>query len=560
MYVAPNTNVKFIRNCPLTQNLDHTILFESREAQTSYFTGIAEYTRDKYSFQRRRPGVIRVDIPYESCIYFNYMCYQNNAHANKWFYAFITGCEYVNEGVCDIFFTLDVLQTWMFDWELGSCFVERETTPTDEPGDYLLDEGLNTGDFISDTPQSWRAVMHWLIAATVDLTTSSFPNLENPVKFYSRQCCEYNLFAGTGTTGVTSVLKPLIDAGKSSAIKYLFPAVGQCLILAGLPDEINTVVGQQVAYDSPSTTRPTTFDGYTPKNKKLLCYPYSFLAAVSTEGQVAQYRYEWFTDPDNIDFKIETSLTPQSYVKMSPANYFGKTINRELSATLSPLPLGGFNYDVYSTWFALNKNKIRNTEFWDTVNMVREIAGGAAQGATGIARTAGQESALVASGVSPLTAVNLSAAGYLGAGLIALGSVANASLSLLEKATTRQAAYRDMQAMPNESALQAGTIDVQLATNNYGWDLRKMHMRPENLKSLDDFFSRFGYKVMQTEIPTLKNRPVWDYIKTLDTDIAGQVPVADLEEIKAKFERGITFWHNSATFGDYTQDNSPTGG
>ena len=190
--------------------------------------------------------------------------------------------------------------------------------------------------------------------------------------------------------------------------------------------------------------------------------------------------------------------------------------------------------------------------------MVREIAGGAAQGATGVARTAAQEGALVNAGVSPLAATNLAHAGYMGAGLIALGSIANASLSLVEKATTREAAYRDMQAMPNESALQAGTIDVQLATNNYGWDLRKMHMRPENLKSLDDFFSRFGYKVMVTETPTLKNRPVWDYIKTLDTDIAGQVPLADLEEIKAKFERGITFWHNAATFGDYTQDNSPS--
>lgn len=558
MYVAPDTNLRFIRNCPLAQNLDQTILFDSREAQTAYFTGIAEYTRDKYSFQRRQPGVIRVDLPYESCIYFNYMCYQNHAHANKWFYAFVTGCEYINEGCTAIYFTLDVLQTWMFDWELGSCFVERETTPTDEPGDYLLEEGLNTGDFISDTPQSWRAVTHWLIASTVDLTKQDFPNLENPVKFYSRQCCEYNLFAGTATTGITSVLKPLTEAGKTSAVKYLYPAVGQCLILAGMPDEINTVVGQQVAYDSPTTARPTAFDGYTPKNKKLLCYPYSFLTAVSTEGQIAQYRYEWFTDPDNIKFKVETALTPQSYVTMSPADYFGKTINRELASTLPPLPLGGFNYEVYSTWFALNKNSIQNRELWDTVNMVREIGSGATQGAMGVAQTAARESALVGAGASPLTAVNLSAAGYIGAGLVALGSVANASLSLLEKSTTRLAAYRDMQAMPNETALQSGTIDVQLATDNYGWDLRKMHMRPENLKSLDDYFSRFGYKVMVTETPTLKNRPVWDYIKTLDTDIAGQVPLADLEEIKAKFERGITFWHNAATFGDYSQDNSPS--
>lgn len=556
MYVAPDTNLIFIKNCPLASNLEHTILFESAGAQQAYFAGLSSQTVDKYSFQRATIGIVRVGIPWNDCIGFNYMAFQNHAHGDKWFYAFITNYEYINEGCTAVFFQIDVLQTYMFDWSIGSCYVERETTATDEPGEYLMDEGLATGEYVSDTPTSWRAIPHWLIASTVDLLSSGFPNLTDPVKFYSRQCCEYNLFAGASTSGVVTALKPLIEAGKTDAVKYLFPTVGQCLLVGAEPTDIKSVIGTQQAYDSPSTTRPSTFNGYEPKNKKLLCYPYSFIAVVSSEGQVAQYRYEWFNNPEAIDFKIETSLTPQSYVKMSPANYFGKELNRELASTLSPLPLGGFNYDVYSTWFALNKNSIRNTEFWENVNTVRTIVGGIAGGALSAGQTAARESAAVGAGFTASQAFGMALPGYVGAALSVAGTAINAGLSLQEKISTRNAAYRDMQAMPNESALQSGTIDVQLSTGSYGWDIRQMHMLPEYLKSIDDYFSRFGYKIMQTKTPTLNNRPVWDYIKTMDTDIGGNVPTLALTEIRSAFERGITFWHNAATFGDYSQDNS----
>lgn len=568
MYVAPDTNLRFIRNCKLAQNLDHTILFESREAQTAYFAGIAEYVRDSYSFQRRRPGVIRVDIPYESCIYFNYMCYQNNAHANKWFYAFVTGCEYINEGCTELYFTLDVLQTWMFDWQLGNCLVIRETTATDEPGEYLMDEPIALGDYHPTAESGWRATPTFLVGTTFDITNDSFPDLDNPVNYVGGQLREYQIY-GTSLGGLNwaNRLSQAIEAGKTSGIRWVFP----------YPKELTTAngIGSFYAVDQTSIRhsvagRPDKLGDYTPRNKKLLTYPYCYICCVTTDGKIGKFRYEYFSDPNNPKFFIYGGFAPQAPIAAAPIDYNGYDTTQALtfSVILDGLPIGGFNYDVYSTWFALNKNTIRANEGWAIANSLLGVGGQAASSVAGLQQqytrayyslsktasasaTASQVASSAVSSIAPAA----------GGAAVALGVyAAKAGLSVAEVYSNYHAQKTDMQAMPNEVGQHSGTGDLQLAQyGNYGFDFNTMCILPEFAKVADDFFDRCGYKVMTSKVPTLHNRTVWDFIQTGDTEIAGQIPLADLEEIKAVFERGITFWHSADTFGDYTQTNATTG-
>lgn len=560
MYVAPNTNVKFIRNCPLTQNLDHTILFESREAQTAYFTGIAEYTRDKYSFQRKQPGVIRVDIPYESCIYFNYMCYQNFAHANKWFYAFVTGCEYVNEGLTDVYFTLDVLQTWMFDWELGNCLIIRETTPTDEPGEYLLDEPIALGQYKPTAVTQWRSGLEWLVGATIDVTKDTFDDLTTPINYIAGQLREYQIYGCRTGIAWGVRLNQINTAGKTAGIKWVFPYPVD-LISHGTDTYF---IASETTVDKTIDSRPTTLGGYEPRNKKLLTYPYCFLCATTTDGTVAQYRYEYFANPDSIRFMIYGAFSPQGDIAAAPRNYLNDTkpVNFDVGVVLKGLPIGGFNYAVYDTWFALNKNTIRTNEGWALANAVIGVGGQSANALVGLQSqyvkafnnsTATTIGGAVAAGRSAIAPAAAGAAVAIGAAAVKTG------LSVAEVYSSYHAQKADMQVMPSEVALHSGTGDLQLANFDYGIDFNTMCILPEYAKVADDFFDRCGYKVMTSKVPTLHNRTVWDFIQTGDTEISGQIPLADLEEIKAKFERGVTFWHSADTFGDYTQTNATTG-
>ena len=189
MYIQPQTNIKLLHNVPLDTTYDHTIYFESASAQTSYFSGLVKYNLTNYSYQRVKKGVARVGVKSDNLYDCNYMMFQNSAFGTKWFYAFITSVEYVNNETSDVFFEMDVMQTWFFDFELEHCFVERIIhavgpdfwrTPT--AFKELFDAYYNSLCVLKDN----------------DLHSISFPlissgifggNLPNPVEESTKQCC-----------------------------------------------------------------------------------------------------------------------------------------------------------------------------------------------------------------------------------------------------------------------------------------------------------------------------------------------------------------------------------
>ena len=126
MYIAPDTEIRVLRNVPLDNTYEHAIGWTERTQQTDYFKSKTKFTFSKQTYQRLQRGKMRVEKPAESLYDCNYLMYQNTAFGTKWFYAFITGVEYVNNITSEITFEIDPLNTWYFDWSFGDCFVERE--------------------------------------------------------------------------------------------------------------------------------------------------------------------------------------------------------------------------------------------------------------------------------------------------------------------------------------------------------------------------------------------------------------------------------------------------
>ena len=88
-----------------------------------------------------------------------------------------------------------------------------------------------------------------------------------------------------------------------------------------------------------------------------------------------------------------------------------------------------------------------------------------------------------------------------------------------------------------------------------GFSFYKMSIKQEYAKIIDDFFSMYGYKVNEVKIPNVTGRTNWNYVKTIDANILGDIPQEDLQTIKNMFDNGITLWHNKDTFLDYSQNN-----
>ena len=150
MYIEPNTVIRLLKNCPLDTTYEHTIYFESDSAQISYFQSLTKYTMTNQSYQRVQRGKMRVAYKAEDLYDCNYLMFQNSSFGNKWFYAFIKSVEYVNNATSEIEFEIDVMQTWFFNYDLEMCFVEREHSATDNIGENLVPENLETGEYVSD--------------------------------------------------------------------------------------------------------------------------------------------------------------------------------------------------------------------------------------------------------------------------------------------------------------------------------------------------------------------------------------------------------------------------
>ena len=82
----------------------------------------------------------------------NYMYFTNTnpeAFEGKRYYCFVDGLKYINNNCTEVYYSIDYIQTFMFDFTEKTSLVERLTVQSDTIGQYLLDEGLSTGDCIT---------------------------------------------------------------------------------------------------------------------------------------------------------------------------------------------------------------------------------------------------------------------------------------------------------------------------------------------------------------------------------------------------------------------------
>lgn len=156
--VAPNSTVYLLKGVPLDNTYENTIYFTSAAAQSAYFLN----TQSQYynyhpvllspqvSYQRINEGVLRVNLPADSIYNVNYMMFQNTTQNLKWFYAFVLNVEYVNEQACNVYYEIDVMQTWIIEANLLPSYVEREHVASDGFGEHLEIENVSPGEYICE--------------------------------------------------------------------------------------------------------------------------------------------------------------------------------------------------------------------------------------------------------------------------------------------------------------------------------------------------------------------------------------------------------------------------
>ena len=531
--ISPSTNLRLIKN-PLELSSSNQLTFNNIDNQTNYFLSLPSINVDNFTYQRK-DYTIRYGACIDDIITFNYVMYQNDAYSDKWFYAYITDMKWINDKMTEITIKTDVFQTWQFDMEFKTSFIEREHVNNDTIGLHTVPENLESGEYIVENQESNSFMnAHVVLSATWDWvnekTAGSFINgLYHGTIYY---------VLGEDAPNISATISYLLNIyaskGKSDAITGLFMVPDALTNYDNIEWDYMFVSGgfnyypyKTINYLESSGSvnmgsininkEYSSVNGYIPKNNKLYTYPYKYILCNNNNGSSAEYMYEYFST-DKCEFHTEGVLTPGCSVRMNPRNYKGTYNNNAEGLNLGKYPICSYTTDMYTNWLTQNSVNIGVSLASSTVGMV----GGVAMMATGAGAIAGA------------------------------GAVTSSALSIAS--TLGQ--IHQYKTIPPQAEGNTNCGDVIYAGGKCTFSYYKMSIKSEYAKIIDDYFSMYGYKVNSVKIPNLTGRKNWNYVKTIGATIHGYFPDNDLKELKQIFDNGVTLWHNPNTFLDYSQSNN----
>lgn len=506
MYIAPNTTIRMLKDVPLDNTYRNTIYFAYVANQTSYFSGKTKYTFATQSYQRAQKGTLRIGRKADDLYDCNYLMFQNTAYGNKWFYAFVTGVEYVNNETSEVSFEIDVMQTWHFDYDVKMSFVEREMSVTDKIGDNLVPENLEIGDYIYKDLglTSLFNLYQIVIAATFDENMDDATGGMYGGVFSG---LHYNVFSSWQSAA--SFIAEATEQNKADGIVSIFmlPIAFTADYQSSMPE----------VFDIERDKHLTDIDGYIPKNNKLFTYPYNLLYVTNNEGNVANYAFEYFST-DKCNFNVSGAMCCTPECMLVPLNYKGVEKNYNEKLTIGNFPQCAYTVDTFKAWVAQNQNQLA----LNAINAIGTTAAGAA--------------AMYASG------------GMSGAGM---------TLNGIQQIGSLVASVNDKSTLPPHARGGGGSI-INMANQIKGFQFYYAHIRAEFARIIDDYFNAYGYATHRVKIPNRVIRPHWNYVKTVNVSLTGSVPADDMAKLRQIYDNGVTFWRNGNEVGNYALDNRPS--
>ena len=214
-------------------------------------------------------------------------------------------------------------------------------------------------------------------------------------------------------------------------------------------------------------------------------------------------------------------LTPGCSIKALPFGYNGEGYGKgyiDEGITLGKFPILAWTSDTYTNWLTQNG-----------VNLALKGAGAVTGVLGGVA--------LMATGGGALAGASM-----IGSGL---GMVTDSVKEIYQHSLVPDGV---------EGSLNSGDL-----LNAYGENrltCYRMGITSEYARIIDDYFSMYGYKTNRVKTPNITGRTNWNYVKTIGANIEGDIPENDLNDLKQIFNNGVTLWHTTTYYLDYSRSNN----
>ena len=522
--ITPDSDI-YLLKCPLEMDSRHQIDFNNASAQQTYFQSLPKVLMDNATYMRK-DGRLYFEGSFDTYLPYNYCMYRNNGYSTKWFYAFVTDLRFESNNSCSCNLITDVFQTWLFDYTINKSFCERfmPAKQYDTIGRYTFPEGLELGDYVCNnyTEISDLKNQKMVVGSTADyvnLNNSSngiYQNIPTGCGYYAFDLTTYDIDV------VRQWLQDLTDATKESAIVSLFLAP---TFLCATPQGSRKITNstQAEVLDVTITNAVAGLNGYIPRNNKLYTYPYYYTLVTNGAGGSCILKPELW-DSSTHTFRVYASLTPGCSIIGVPMNYAGHDIGWEEALPLGKYPQLNYSTDQFTNW--QTQNGLNNT--------YQKL-----QGAMTLFNAFGN----LPTQQTPRMGEDLMQSSQQGIG----------------------GAYQIMNAIHQEQLAElvpaqfAGNVncgDVWSSAKEITYRFNFMSIRAEFAQIIDLFFDMYGYKVNRLMTINTKTRSEWNYVKTIEANITGDIPEQDMQRLKELFNGGFTIWHNPAHYLDYSQTNN----
>ena len=390
-WIYPNSTIHLLENIPLTNAYIHTVDYSDRSAQLQDFLSYNVLTLDNYTYIRNNS--IKIEGQIKNLYAVNYLLFKNTNFENKWFYAFVTSVEYLNNETCIITYEIDIMQTYLFDFMAMPSYVERETVAHDDLFASLTDEEIEVGEYMMKEfvhPDYFDSTRLFAIVGVSRKISDTDPNvfeIHNNL-LYGMPTLEtyylfttaaqfvdfYNYYASNGNT--EDLLEMVMFPNQFINLDDFATDAKGFRYLKSL-DANNQPLSPRYAFLSlnRAVKGQTAFQNYVPKNAKLYNSPYFKIICTDLEGNSVEYSPEYFytelnaqtgnpaaSDPNKMYFMLTMPVNSIPQPQVMPQFYKSKDYlyNRSyifIGSAFGQMPL---LTDTYAAWLAMNSSQLQN--------------------------------------------------------------------------------------------------------------------------------------------------------------------------------------------------------
>ena len=505
------------------------VYFYNNVIAGSWVIARAVGTFTEYSYQR-------ADERQYCAVYGNYydyidcdmICWANinmNAYSEsgQFFYIFgnITQLEWKNPNCFWVWFKVDPYMTYCgnINWESSYCYVEREHVTNDwrESGlPYWSNMGV--AEDIPVEPEITLNQTQFFYEPDTILIISPYDSSgnERALGAWSQHVFTgLNFYEFSDADSANAYIQTIMDSSTAS--------IENIVSIKSVPSEF---LRSEYAYvESPEApwTRYTDIC-----NAKCFSSQFCVLQISSMLSETKRYAPEYFVGSSGTTYMFSEHRVVGPAVcglVLEPVGYgyiFSEITALNNYVTITDLPEGVCTSNTYAQWRATQGNYLlANT----LLSSASSIVGGATR-------------AVSSDSISTAGAVSSVASG-------ALNAVSNAVSAAQQFAQAKK--YGTMLIGSSNTSANLAAAD-----NGYGYVISWVVPFSATLYALDDYFSRFGYQVNRLKAPNVNTRPHWNYVKTGEAHIAGDVPYLYRVQIENMLNHGVTFWNEDWTIGDYS--------